>query len=82
MLADKRLILTGIVTTDSIAYAVAERAQLMGAEILLTAFLRDRSLTEAAAASLPRPVEIVDLDITRHEDLEARNDARAQAAPA
>jgi len=69
MLADKRLILTGIVTTDSIAYAVAERAQLMGAEILLTAFPRDRPLTEAAAASLPRPVEIVDLDITRDEDV-------------
>lgn len=74
MLADKRLILTGIVTTDSIAYAVAERAQLMGAELLLTAFPRDRALTDAAAASLPRAVEVVDLDITRAEDLEQLTD--------
>jgi meromycolic acid enoyl-[acyl-carrier-protein] reductase len=70
MLADKRLLLTGIVTTDSIAFAVAERAQLMGAELLLTAFPRDRAFAEAAASALPRPAEVVDLDVTAEEDLE------------
>jgi enoyl-[acyl-carrier protein] reductase I len=70
MLADKRLIITGIVTTDSIAFGVAERAQLMGAEVLLTAFPRDRSLTEAAAAALPRAAEILDLDVTQRGDLD------------
>lgn len=69
MLTDKRLIVTGVVTGDSIAYAVAERAQRMGAEILLTALPRDRHLTQAAAADLPRPAEIVDLDITKEDDL-------------
>ena len=56
MLADKRLIITGLATTDSIAFAVAERAQLLGAEVLLTAFPRDRSLTQDAARHLPRAV--------------------------
>jgi len=37
MLADKRLILTGVVTTDSIAYAIADKAQRLGAEILARA---------------------------------------------
>ena len=69
MLTDKRLILTGVVTTDSIAYAVAERAQQMGAEILLTALPRDRHLTQAAAANLPRSAEIIDVDVTRPDDL-------------
>ncbi len=69
MLTDKRLIITGIVTTDSIAFATAERAQLAGAEVLLTAFPRDRELTLRAAADLPRAADVVDLDITRDEDL-------------
>ncbi len=69
MLAGKRLIITGVVTPGSIACCVAERAQRLGAEVMLTAFPRDRSLTEAAAAGLPGAVEIVDLDITRDEDL-------------
>lgn len=70
MLTGKRLILTGVVRTDSIAYAIAEHAQRAGAEILLTAFPRDRALTDAAAASLPRAVEVLDVDVTRSEDLD------------
>ncbi len=70
MLADKRLIITGVVTPDSIAYAVAERAQLLGAEIVVTALARDRRLAQAAVASLPRPVELVDLDVTRPDQLD------------
>ena len=71
MLADKRLIITGLATTDSIAFAVAERAQLLGAEVLLTAFPRDRALTQDAARHLPRAVEVVDLDATSADDVVA-----------
>lgn len=70
MLADKRLLITGIVNRESIAYATAERAQLAGAEVLLTAFPRDHQLTEGAAAGLPRRAEILDADLTSSEDLE------------
>jgi enoyl-[acyl-carrier protein] reductase I len=70
VLADKRLIVTGIATTDSIAFALAERAQLLGAELLLTAFPRDRERAEEAAAQLPREAPIFELDATRDEDFD------------
>lgn len=70
MLNDKRLIITGVVNDDSIAFSAAAKAQRSGAEILLTAFPRDRALTEAAARSLPVSVEIIDLDVTEAEDIE------------
>jgi len=69
MLADKRLIITGVVRTDSIAYAVAEHAQRAGAHVLLTAFPRDHDLTAHAAQALPRPAAVLDVDFTRPTDL-------------
>lgn len=70
MLSGKRLLITGVVTTDSIAWSVAERAQLHNAEVILTTFDRVRELTEGAAAALPRPPEILTLDATRASDYE------------
>jgi enoyl ACP reductase len=71
MLAGKRIVITGVVTRGSIAYHVAERAQELGAEIVLTSFGRARRLTERAAARLPQPVDILALDVNRAEDFEA-----------
>ncbi len=68
MLTQKRLLITGVVTTDSIAWAVAERAQLHNAEVILTTFDRVRDLTEAASCALPRMPEILTLDATRPGD--------------
>src|SRR5207244_11436639 len=42
MLAGKRILITGVVTRDSIAFHVAQRAQEAGAEVLLTGFGRAR----------------------------------------
>ncbi|MBJ7347184.1 MAG: enoyl-ACP reductase FabI [Thermoleophilaceae bacterium] len=64
ILFGRRILITGVVNTDSIAFAVAQRAQALGANLMLTAFPRDRSLTEQAAARLDHPVPIVDLDVT------------------
>ena len=71
MLNHKRLIITGVVNDDSIAFTAAKKAQISGAEVLLTAFPRNREQTEATAAELPESVEVVDLDVTSAEDLEA-----------
>ncbi len=68
MLIGKRLLITGVVTTDSIAWAVAERAQLHGAEVILTTFDRVAALTREAAGSLPHEPEILTLDATRRQD--------------
>ena len=61
MLAGKRLVVTGVITRDSIAYAVAEHAQRAGAEVVLTGFGRARRLTERAARRLPEPPDVIEV---------------------
>jgi meromycolic acid enoyl-[acyl-carrier-protein] reductase len=70
MLAGKRLLITGVLTKGSIAYSVAERAQQEGAEIVLTGFGRTRRMTERAAARLPDPPDVLELDVNDETDLE------------
>jgi enoyl-[acyl-carrier protein] reductase I len=69
MLQDKRLLITGVVTRDSIAWHVAERAQLAGAEVLLTGFGRAKRMTERAARALPESTEVLELDVNNESDL-------------
>jgi meromycolic acid enoyl-[acyl-carrier-protein] reductase len=71
LLAGKRLVITGALTRDSIAWAVASEAQQAGAEVVLTSFGRARRLTERAAAQLPVPCDVLELDVTKPEDLSA-----------
>jgi enoyl-[acyl-carrier protein] reductase I len=71
MLDGKRLVITGVVTRDSIAYEVARQAQEMGAEIVLTGFGRARRLTERAAKQLDGPPDVLELDVNKPEDLTA-----------
>jgi enoyl ACP reductase len=63
ILAGKRILVTGVVNRRSIAFAIAERAQQEGAEVLLTSFGRVRRMTERAAARLPEPPEVLELDV-------------------
>ena len=67
----KRLLITGVATKDSIAFAVARQAQEAGAEIVLTSFGRMRRLTERAAQRLPRPPAVLELDVNRSEHFDA-----------
>ena len=71
MLNGKKVIITGIVNDDSIAFAAANKALEAGAEVMVTAFPRDRELTEEAVTKLSGDVELTDLDITDEEHLEA-----------
>jgi len=70
-LEGKRLLLTGVMTKRSIAYAVAERAQKEGAEVVLTGFGRTRRMTERAAAGLPEEPDVLELDVNKPADLAA-----------
>ena len=63
MLTGKRILITGVVTRESIAYAVAERAQALGAEIVLTGFGRGLALTRRVARRLPDRPEVLELDV-------------------
>jgi meromycolic acid enoyl-[acyl-carrier protein] reductase len=70
-LAGKRLLITGVITKDSIAFHAAAQAQRAGASVLLTSFGRARRLTERAAQRLPEPADVLELDVNRPEDLTA-----------
>jgi enoyl ACP reductase len=69
MLEGKRLLITGVLTRKSIAFAVAREAQLAGAEVVLTGFGRSRRMTERAAERLPEPPDVLELDVNSEGDL-------------
>ena len=71
LLQGKRLLITGVLTRDSIAFEAARQAQEAGAEVILTGFGRGRRLTERAARRLPRPADVIELDVNSPADLEA-----------
>jgi enoyl-[acyl-carrier protein] reductase I len=70
ILQGKRILVTGVISRESIAYAVAEKAQNAGAEVILTSFGRAMRLTERAASRLPHKPDVLELDVNDPEHLE------------
>ncbi|MEA2126618.1 MAG: meromycolic acid enoyl-[acyl-carrier-protein] reductase [Solirubrobacteraceae bacterium] len=75
MLHGKRLLITGALTKDSIAFHAAELAQRQGAEVILTSFGRAQRLTERAARHLPVAADVLELDVTDPDHFPALADA-------
>jgi enoyl ACP reductase len=71
LLDGKKLLITGVLTRQSIAFSVAKIAQEQGAEILLTGFGRALSLTERTARDLPEKVDVLELDANNDEQITA-----------
>jgi enoyl-[acyl-carrier protein] reductase I len=71
LLQGRRLLITGVLDPRSIAFHVARVAQEQGAEVVLTGFGRGRRLTERAATRLPRPVDVLELDVTDDTQIDA-----------
>ena len=72
LLEGKRLLVTGVLTDASIAYAIAERARAEGADLVLTSFGRARRITERTAQRLPgEPPPVLELDVNDPAHLEA-----------
>ncbi|MFN8216076.1 MAG: enoyl-ACP reductase FabI [Solirubrobacterales bacterium] len=69
ILAGKRLLVTGVVNRRSIAFAIAERAQQQGAEVVLSSFGRMRRMTERAAARLDPAPDVLELDVNDDANL-------------
>ena len=67
ILDGKRLLITGVLTDASLAFAVARLAQEEGAEIVLTGAGRGMRLTERTARKLPREAEVREFDVTSAE---------------
>jgi enoyl-[acyl-carrier protein] reductase I len=68
LLDGKRLLITGVITDASIAFAVARVAQEQGATVVLTGFGR-LSLVNRVAARLPKPAPVVELDVSDESHL-------------
>jgi enoyl-[acyl-carrier protein] reductase I len=71
LLAGKRLLITGVLTDDSLAYAVADLAQRQDAEVVLTGAGRGLSLTRRIARHLPSPPDVLELDVTVPDHIQA-----------
>jgi enoyl-[acyl-carrier protein] reductase I len=71
LLADKKLLVTGVLTDDSIAWHVARIAQEEGAEIVVTGFGRGLRLTERSVQRLPTQCPVLELDINNEDHVVA-----------
>ena len=67
LLDGKRILVTGVLTDDSLAFGVARLAQEQGAEIVLTGAGRGMGLTQRMARRLPSEPEVLELDVTQPE---------------
>ncbi len=74
LLEDKRFLITGVLTPQSIAFAAARAVQELGAEIVLTNFGRTVSLTEKTARRLPNPPDVLEMDANDTDQIEAVRD--------
>ncbi len=75
LLSGRRLVITGVLNDDSIAFSVARLAQEHGAEVVLTSFGRILSITRRVAKRLDPVPDVLELDVSVPED----HDALAQS---
>ena len=71
ILEGKKILVTGVLTEASIAFAAAKIAQEQGAEVLLSSFGRMLPITQKIAERLPVPAKVIELDATNQDDLDA-----------
>ncbi|MEX1072394.1 MAG: enoyl-ACP reductase FabI [Chloroflexota bacterium] len=71
LLDGKKLLITGVLTDDSIAFAIARVAQEAGAEVLLTGVGRGMSLTQRVAKRLPTTPDVLEMDVNNAEQIAA-----------
>lgn len=81
LLENKNILITGVLTDQSIAFHVARLAQEQGANVVLTSFGRTMSLTKRSAARLSKEVAIVELDATSQSDLDSLSDRVREHVP-
>ncbi len=74
LLQDRNLLVTGVLTDRSIAYAVARLATEQGATVVLSGFGRGLSITRRIARRLPGEPAVIELDVTDADQLAALPD--------
>ena len=81
LLDGKKLLITGVLTDDSIAFSAAKVAQEQGAEILLTNVGKGVRLTEKVARKLPAQADVMQMDVNNADDVGAVATAVITARP-
>src|SRR5277367_4149440 len=71
LLSDHRILVTGVLTDDSLAFGIARRALEEGATIALSGFGRGTSITRRTAKKLGDVGEIIELDVMDPEQVTA-----------
>jgi enoyl-[acyl-carrier protein] reductase I len=71
LLNDHRILVTGVLTDDSLAFGIAKRALEEGATIALSGFGRGTSITRRTAKKLGDVGEIIELDVMSPEQVAA-----------
>jgi enoyl-[acyl-carrier protein] reductase I len=71
LLSDHRILVTGVLTDDSLAFGIAKRALEEGATIALSGFGRGTSITRRTAKKLGEVGEIIELDVMSPEQVTA-----------
>ena len=69
ILSGKKVLITGVLTDDSLAFSAARHAEAEGAQVLLTGFGRGLSLTQRSARKLASVPEVLELDVTDDNQL-------------
>jgi len=77
LLENKRLLITGVLTPQSIAFSAAQVAQEQGASIVLTGVGRGMGLTEKCARRLPDPPDVLEMDANDPAQIDAVREALA-----
>src|SRR5436305_6568154 len=77
LLDGKRILVTGVLTDDLLAFAVAKLAIEEGADIVLTGAGRGMGLTQRMARRLPATPDVLELDVTVESHAEAVRDELA-----
>jgi enoyl-[acyl-carrier protein] reductase I len=71
LLSDHRILVTGVLTDDSLAFGIAQRALEEGATIALSGAGRGTSITRRTAKKLGDVGDVIELDVTSPEQIAA-----------
>jgi meromycolic acid enoyl-[acyl-carrier-protein] reductase len=71
ILEGKKILVTGVLTPASIAFAIADLVQREGAEIVLTSFGRAMSLTEKSARRMKPTPDLLEMDVNQSDQVDA-----------
>ena len=70
LLEGKKLLVTGVLTPQSIAFSVARILQEQGADIVVTGFGRALALTQRSVRRLPEPPDVLEMDVNDHGQIQ------------